>query len=98
MSDADVTVASPIVSARVRAWTAPPANTGGLLVMFCVAVTLAVAVAVSIPSVPPRPVTVRVKASSVLAARFGIVTSGVALVESSNVTLTPLAGVVSAHR
>ena len=66
--------------------------------MFCVAVTLAVSAAVSIPSVPPRPVTVRVKVSSVPAASVWIVTSGVALVASSNVTLTPLAGVVSAHR
>ena len=97
MSDADVTAVSPIVSSKVRAWTVPPANTGGLLVMFCVAVTLAVSVAVSIPSEPPRPVTVRVKVSSVPAARFGIVTSGVALVASSNVTLTPLSGVVSAQ-
>ena len=63
-----------------------------------VAVTMAVSVLGAMPCVPPGPVTVRVKASSVPAARFGIVTSGVALVASSNVTLTPLARVVSAHR
>ena len=53
--------------------------------------------AVSIPSVPPRPVTVRVKVSSVSAISSGIVTSGMALVALSNVTVTPLAGVVSAQ-
>ena len=63
--------------------------------MEAVAVTLAVSVAVAMPSVPPRPVTVRVKVSLVPASSSGIVTSGVALVSSSNVT--PLTGVVSSQ-
>ena len=47
------------------------------------------------PSVPPRPVTVRVKVSSVPSASASIVTSGVGLVLSLNVA--PLVGVVSAQ-
>ena len=49
-------------------------------------VTLAVSVPGAEPFVPPRPVTVRVKVSLVPAASAGIVTTGVALVASSNVT------------
>ena len=55
-----------------------------------VAVTVAVSVSGAVPLVPPRPVTVRVKVSTVSAASAGIVTTGVALVASSNVT--PLVG------
>ena len=60
-------------------------------------VTVAVSVAGTVPSVPPRPVTVRVKISPVPAGSAGMVTTGVALVASSNVTVTPLAGSVSAQ-
>ena len=60
-----------------------------------VAVTVAVSVAGVMPSVPPRPVTVRVKVSMVYGASASIVTSGVGLVLSLNVA--PLAGVVSAQ-
>ena len=69
-------------------------------------VTFTITVAVSVPgampsTTSPRPVTVRVKVSSVSAASGGmIVTCGVTLVLSSNDTLTPLtplAGSVSAQ-
>ena len=70
-------------------------NVGAAFV--AVAVTLAASVAGAMPSVPPRGVTVRVKVSSVPAVSAGIVTSGVALAASSNVTVTPLAGSVSAQ-
>ena len=62
------------------------------------AVTVAVSVPVLVPNAVrmwPRPVTVRVKVSSLAPA--GIVTTGMALVLSSNVTVTPLAGLVSAQ-
>ena len=62
-----------------------------------VAVTVAVSVPRRIPLVPPRPVTVRVKVSSVSSGSDVTVTFGVTLVSSSNVTATPLAGLVSAH-
>ena len=62
-----------------------------------IAVTVAVSVAGAMPSVPPRPVTVRVKVSSGSVASAGMVTTGVALAASSNVTVTPLAGSVSAQ-
>ena len=57
----------------------------------------AVTVAVSVAGAEPweasvaRPVTVRVKVSSVPSASAGIVTTGVALAASSNVTAAPLA-------
>ena len=63
----------------------------------------ATTVAVSVSGAEPRealvlrPVTVRVKVSSVLSASAGIVTTGVALAASSNVTVTPLVGLVSAQ-
>ena len=65
--------------------------------VFAVAVTLAVSVAGAIPFVPPRPVTVRVKVSSVSSVSAGIVTTGLALALLSNVTVTPLAGLVKAQ-
>ena len=49
------------------------------------------------PSVPPTPLTVRVKISSVSAGSAGIVTTGMALVSSSIVTVTPLTGGGSAQ-
>ena len=58
---------------------------------------MAVSVAGSMLCEPPRPVTVRVKVSSAPSASAGIVTTGVALVSSSNVTVTPLVEVVSAQ-
>ena len=62
-----------------------------------VAVTLAASVPRVTPSEPERAATVRVKVSSVFAASAGIVTTGVALPASSNVTVTPLDGLVSAQ-
>ena len=59
--------------------------------------TLAASVPRVTPSEPERPATVRVKVSSVFAASAGIVTTGVALPASSNVTVTPLDGLVSAQ-
>ena len=55
-----------------------------------VAVTVAVSVPGAAPKVAPRPVTVRVKVSSAPSVSAGIVTTGFALVASSNVT--PLVG------
>ena len=62
-------------------------------------VTAAVSVPVEMPppSLPPRPVTVRVKTRSVPAVTCGIVTVGLALASLSNVTVTPVVGVVSAQ-
>ena len=68
------------------------------VVGLAVTVTVAVSVSVAMPFVPPRPVTVRVKVSSAPSACAGIVTTGVALVSSSNVTVTPLAVVFSAQK
>ena len=64
-----------------------------------VAVTLALSVPGAVPreASVARPVTVRVKVSSVPSASAGIVTTGVALAASSNVTVTPLVGLVSAQ-
>ena len=65
--------------------------------MPAVASNAAVTVAVSVSGAEPwealvaRPVTVRVKVSSVPSASAGIVTTGVALAASSNVTAAPLA-------
>ena len=70
--------------------------------MPAVASNTAVTVALSVSGAVPRevsvarPVTVRVKVSSVPSASAGIVTTGVALAASSNVTVTPL-GLVSAQ-
>ena len=74
--------------------TDPAAAVGAVLLA---TPTVAVSVPVAMPLVPPRPVTVRVKVSSVFAASGGIVTVGVALVSSSNVTSTPVVGLVSAQ-
>ena len=60
-----------------------------------VTLTVAVSVPGAMPFAPPRPVTVRVKVSSVSAVSAGIVASGVTLVSSSIVT--PLAGSGSAQ-
>ena len=62
-----------------------------------VTVTVAASVSGVMPSVPPRPVTVRVKVSSVSAASASIVTRVVALAASSNLIVTPLVGAVSAQ-
>ena len=61
-------------------------------------VTVAVSVPGAVPLAPPRPVTVRVKVRSVSTTNFGIVTPGVALVSSSNISITPPAGSVSSQR
>ena len=56
------------------------------------AVTVALSVSGTVPrEMSARPVTVRVKVSSVPSASAGIVTTGVALAASSNVTVAPLA-------
>ena len=83
--------------ARVRSFV-PSLTVSALSVASSeMAVTVAVSVAGTMPSVPPRPVTVRVKVRPAPSASAGIVTSVVALVSSSNVTVTPLAGSVSAQ-
>ena len=60
-------------------------------------VTVAVSLSVVMPFVPPRPVTVRVKVSSVPASSAPIVTTGMALASSSNVTVTPLGAAVNSQ-
>ena len=75
-------------------------RTCGVRAQMPASVTFAVAVSVAgtlpSPSVP-RPVTVRVKVSSAPSASAGIFTSVEALMASLNVTVTPLAGWVSAQ-
>ncbi len=63
------------------------------------AVTVAVSLAGEVPRavLVARPVTVRVKVSSAPASSAPIVTSGVALVSSSNSTVTPLGESVNAQ-
>ena len=72
-------------------------RTSGVRSQIPAAVTVALSVAAATPLTPPRPVTVRVNVNSVPAASAGIVTAGVALAASSNVTDTPLAGSLSAQ-
>ena len=64
-----------------------------------VVVTAAVSVPVEMPRAesPGRPVTVRVKTRSVPVVTGGIVTVGLAIESLSNVTVTPVVGVVSAQ-
>ena len=79
----------------VAVWSGITFGTVGALLV--VVVTAAVSVAVEMPLLPPRPVTVRVKTRSVPAVTGGIVTVGSAIETLSNVTVTPDVGVVSAQ-
>ena len=66
-------------------------NAGAASVAVAVTVALSVSGAVPREVSVARPVTVRVKVSSVPSVSAGIVTTGVALAASSNVTAAPLA-------